>query len=417
VLIKKCKAGALQYVVLLSLLIFFLIGMFMLRALYSNLQISDSIQLEALYDNLESCKVLLKNDPVISQTEGNRSIELFESVQSNVDLEIVKWGVFGLVGMKTSWRHLFREQYLLLGDNIWNDDRPSLFLADKNRYLSVCGETWLGGPVDLPALGVRKSYVDGVGYYRSQAVQGDIRRSQANVPVLDGKFQRIFESLFTVNYQKDSVVVWEDGYRDSISRSFKKRTLCLWSPESISLENIKLKGKVKVISQREILVGTNVKLDQCILVAPTIRFKEGCKGRAQIFAKDSVSIGGNSHFLFPSVIYMDGGNGNKELDISSSVRFAGDIVLAGKMGDKAPILKIGKDSRMEGLVYCDGTVELEGDVAGSLYTNRFILRTPSALYENHLLNNRIDFSDLKKSYVGISWFGQANKRQIIECLY
>lgn len=389
----------------------------MLRAQYSNLQVSDAIMLQSLYDNLESSKVLLKNDPILSQKEGYQSIELFESTQSKVDLEIVNWGVYGIIGIKTSWRHLLREQYLLLGDNIWNEERPSLFLADKNRYLSVCGETWLGGPVELPALGIRKSYVDGVGYYRARAVQGDISRSESNVPKLDGKYEGIFESLFTVDYQRDSVVLWEEGFRDSISRSFKKRTLCLWSPEVLSLENVKIKGKVKIVSQREILVGNNVKLDQCVLVAPIIRFKEGFKGRAQMFAKDSISIQNNGHFLFPSIIYMDGGNGNKELEISSSVNFAGDIVLAGKMGDKSPILKIGEESRIEGFVYCDGTIELEGDVAGSLYTNRFILRTPSALYENHLLNNRIDFSDLNKSYVGVSWFGQLDKKQVIECLY
>nr|WP_320120043.1 hypothetical protein [uncultured Marinifilum sp.] len=389
----------------------------MLRAQYSNLQVNDSIQLQTLYDNLESIKVLLKNDPLISQKEGYQSIELFESALSTVHLEAVNWGVFAIVGIKTSWRHLMREQYLLLGDNIWEKNRPSLFLADKNRYLSVCGETWLGGPVDLPALGVRKSYVDGVGYYRAQAVQGDIRRSESNVPGLDSKFKGIFESLFAVNYQRDSVVSWDEVFRDSISQSFKKKTLCLWSPEVLSIENIKIKGKVKVVSQKEIRVGNNVKLDQCLLVAPKIQFAEGFKGRAQLFAKDSVLIGSDSHFLFPSVIYMDGGNGNKELNILNSVRFTGDIVITGKMGDKEPVLKIGKESEIEGFAYCDGTVELEGDVAGSLYTNRFILKTPSALYENHLLNNRIDFSDLKKSFVGVSWFGQADKRQLIECLY
>jgi len=153
---KKVKAGALQYVVLLSLLIFFLIGMFMLRAQYSNYQVNELIVQERLYDNLESAKVLLKSNASLSRSERNFQLKLFQDDHSLVDLTVENWGVFKIAHLRASWRQHMREQYLLLGDNIWKDGRPSLYLADKNRYLSVCGETWLGGPVNLPALGVRK---------------------------------------------------------------------------------------------------------------------------------------------------------------------------------------------------------------------------------------------------------------------
>ncbi|WP_461639577.1 hypothetical protein [Labilibaculum euxinus] len=414
---KKIKAGALQFVVLLSLLVFFLMGMFMLRAHYSNQQVNEVLVQDRLFDNLESVKVLLKNDPAMSERLGLQQINLFKSPQSIVDMNVFDWGVYKVVNVRTSWRHHVKEESLLFGDNIWDEERPSLYLTDRNRYLSVCGETWLGGPVDLPALGIRKSYVDGTGYYRDKAVQGDIRRSEATIPAIQPVYQDIFEDQFAVDFEKDSVMLWEGEKVDSLKASFKKKTLCLWSSELISLDYITIKGNVKVVSQKEIRVKNGVKLDQCILAAPIIVFEEGFKGRVQVFARDSVFIGKNSHFSFPSVIYMNGSNESKKLIIDNSVRFAGEIVVMGMNKNDTPLLKVGEGTRLEGFVYCDGTVEMEGDAAGSMYVNRFLLKTPSALYENHLLNNRLDVSDLKSSYVGVSWFGNSTKKQILECLF
>ena len=414
---KKLKAGALQYVVLLSLLIFFLVGMFMLRAHYSNQLVNQVLIQEQLSDHIESTKVLLKNNPELVDGEGIRELDLFDIPSSLVRMEIWNWGVYNKVFLQTSWQNHRREECFLLGDNIWEDERPSLYLADKNRYLSVCGETWLGGPVNLPALGVRKSYVDGVGYYRARAVQGEINRSNKSLPTLRNDLSQIFESAFNVNFQKDSVLLWDNVRIDSISGSFRNKTVCLWSPEPITLSNITLKGNIRLVSKQEIIIGEAVKLDQCIVVAPIVRFGDNFKGRAQVFARDSVHIGNNCKFKLPSVIYMNGTNGKKELAMMKNVQFAGEIVLDGINGKDAPVLKIGEGTRVEGFAYCNGTVELEGDIAGSLYTNRFLLKTSSALYENHLLNNRLDVSDLNTHYVGVSWFEKPKRKQYLECLY
>lgn len=414
---KKLKAGALQYVVLLSLLIFFLVGMFMLRAHYSNQLVSQVLIQEQLNDHIESTKVLLKNNPELVDGEGVKELNLFDSPSSLVRMEIWNWGVYNKVFLQTFWQNHKRKECFLLGDNVWEDDRPSLYLADKNRYLSVCGETWLGGPVNLPALGVRKSYVDGVGYYRARAIQGDIRRSDKSLPTLRNDLSQTFENAFNVDFQKDSVILWDNVRADSVSGSFWNKTLCLWSPEPIALSNIILKGNIRLVSKQEIIIGEAVKLDQCIVAAPIVRFGDNFKGRAQVFARDSVYIGNNCKFKLPSVIYMNGTNGKKELAIMKNVEFAGEIVLDGINGKDAPVLKIGEGTRVEGFAYCNGTVELEGDIAGSLYTNRFLLKTPSALYENHLLNNRLDVSDLNAHYVGVSWFDNPKRKQFLECLF
>ena len=411
------NAGALQYVVLLSLLIFFLVGMFVLRAHYSNRLVNQVFVQEQLQDHLESARVLLKNNPELLNSEGNSELNLFDTPHSLVNMQVSNWGMYKKVYLHAAWQNHRREACFLLGDNIWNDDRPSLYLADKNRYLSVCGETWLGGPVNLPALGVRKSYVDGIGYYRANAVQGQINRSGKNLPEIRSELSQKFENAFRVDFRKDSVLLWENEQVDSISNSFRNKTLCMWSPEAVVLNHVSLNGNIRLVSKKEIHIGDGVKLDQCIIAAPMVYFQDNFEGRVQVFATDTVIVGNNARFLLPSVFFMQGANGKKELEIMKNVRFAGDIVVDGTSGEHSPVVKVGKGSRLEGFTYCNGTVQLEGDIAGSLYTNRFLLYTPSATYENHLLNNRLDVSDLNSNYVGIAWFGEPTQKQYLECLF
>ncbi|PCH68430.1 MAG: hypothetical protein COC06_09530 [Bacteroidales bacterium] len=412
---KKSKAGALQYVVAMSLLIFFLMGMFMLQAHYSNLHVDEILIQERLYDQLSSAKVLLKNRPGLVQEQGKRKLELFSDV--HVKLNVNNWGIYKLIALNAGYRHHRKEEVFLLGDDIWQEDRSSLYLADRKRYLSLCGDTWIGGPAYLPSLGVRRSYVDGVGYYREKVIQGEIRKSKAELPTIRKEFSILFEEQWEIDFERDSIVSWEEVEEEKVSNSFYSKTLVMYSPQEIILENIDLSGRIKVISDTIIKVLASTKIDHCILIAPRVVFQRNCKMNCQVFAKDYVEIGQESDFTYPSMVFMNGYNSGKELVLQDSVHFAGELLVLGKQEKKMPKLKLKKSTRVEGFVYCDGIVEMEGGVAGSVYTNRFLLYTRSAMYENHLLNIRLDVEDLKKEYVGVSWFGEPVRKEIIEFLW
>ncbi len=411
----KIKAGALQYVVVLSLLIFFLMGMFILQAHYSNLHVDEVIIQERLSDHLSSAKVLLKDMPSLIDEEGSRELSLF--VDSKVSLEVTNWGVYKLVGIEAGFRHHQKKEIFLMGDDIWYENRPSLYLADHKRYLSLCGKTWIGGPAYLPALGVRRSYVDGVGYYREKVIQGEIRKSRTELPIIREDLRELFEEQWKLDFARDSVVQWEDINEERVVNSFNKPSLLIHSLEEIVLDQVELSGRIKVISDVAIKVLSSTKLKNCILIAPSIIFQRNCKLSCQVFARDYVEIGQESEFAYPSQIFMSGPNVKKELILQDSVKFAGELVVLGKLQKKMPRIKVKKDCKIEGFVYCDGIIEMEGDVAGSVYTNRFVLYTRSAMYENHLLNNRLDIADLKEDYLGVSWFEEAHRKDIIEFLW
>ena len=65
-----------------------------------------------------------------------------------------------------------------------------------------------------------------------------------------------------------------------------------------------------------------------------------------------------------------------------------------------------------GLVYSNGYTSLRGNISGSLFCQGFLLRTHSALYENHLLNVQINADALPSFFVGtVSPF--SNKRKAL----
>lgn len=412
---KKLKAGALQYVIVLSLLIFFLMGMYMMLAHYSNLKVNESWAQETLHDNISSAEVLLRNDIDLLENTGKKVLHMFPDSLSAVSMTSKSWGGYILVQLESTFRHHRKKSCMLLSDDVLLNKRPSLYLADKRRYLSVCGDTWLGGPVYLPKLGVRKSYVDGVGYYREAAVQGEILYSELELPAIRPSLLQGFEEQWKIDFQKDSLVQWEDVKSDVIKNAFTRPAQVIVSTaDSLILDYIDIYDHVKLMANHAIMVKASSKLSNCILVAPQVYFEKGFKGNCQVLARDCVHIGENVELNYPSLIFMQGNNPQKEIVVGSNTSFSGDMVVLGKQGKKSPNIKLSKGSKIEGFVYCDGSIEMEGDVAGSVYANSFFLRTRSAIYENHLLNNRIDIQDLNKNYLGPSWLIKPQRREVLE---
>ena len=59
---------------------------------------------------------------------------------------------------------------------------------------------------------------------------------------------------------------------------------------------------------------------------------------------------------------------------------------------------------------------MKGQVHGSLYTDKFLLSTPSSVYENHLLNATIDASALPASFVGVGLLNTNSEKKVVAWL-
>ncbi len=56
---------------------------------------------------------------------------------------------------------------------------------------------------------------------------------------------------------------------------------------------------------------------------------------------------------------------------------------------------------VQGEVYSDHSVQIEGDVKGSVYTRQFAIETRGSIYKNHLFNATIDTRNFPASFCGI----------------
>jgi hypothetical protein len=74
-------------------------------------------------------------------------------------------------------------------------------------------------------------------------------------------------------------------------------------------------------------------------------------------------------------------------------------------------INIAKNAIVRGLVYTDQFVDIKGSIVGSITCNKFILRTISSVYDNYVLNAKIDYYDLPKYFINAGIFSKKSKNE------
>jgi cytoskeletal protein CcmA (bactofilin family) len=180
-----------------------------------------------------------------------------------------------------------------------------------------------------------------------------------------------------------------------------------------------LKGNIRIISDKNIYITQQAKLENVILYGKNIFINRGFHGHLQAFAQDSIIAGEGCRFDFPSCIAILNQNINSTyLEVKKKTFLAGCIfIYQENLATNPPYLEIEKEVNIHGQVYCPGTVEISGKITGSLYCNSFVLRTQAAYYENHLLNCVIDNRSISPYFAGTPIIPGYNINKSIAWLY
>ena len=133
-------------------------------------------------------------------------------------------------------------------------------------------------------------------------------------------------------------------------------------------------------------------------------------------------VGENCELAYPSVlgiIRKSSAAENPFLSVNEGSTITGVLFAYQKSPSNRKQVKISiaEDAVIKGQVYSNGLVELRGSLHGSLMCNKFILNTPSSVYENHLLNSTIDYSQLSEHFVGINLVHRSESRKIVKWLF
>jgi len=108
---------------------------------------------------------------------------------------------------------------------------------------------------------------------------------------------------------------------------------------------------------------------------------------------NSLIVEQETHLNFPSILCLNvtPGTLNKGcLEIDGSSTIEGAILgIRQDSVEKELSIRIGCMTKITGQVYSEGSLEINGEVIGSIYCDHIVLNTPSSKYINYLENVKI----------------------------
>lgn len=387
------KAHSLLYAIYVCLIVSIICGALLYFSnLYNQLN---------LYYNLQE-ELYIQNQSVLNFALGNKTtpVEIEKDANSGIEgsYQTKSYGLLSLVLAQSYISNDTVSSVHFVGTR--NLDKNAIYLTNLSKSLSYSGEVKLIGNNQLPSTFIETSYINNS--LNKLITEGKISVSEPKLPEINPDFKRIFfgiksEStrLIDIEKPKDSL------YYNSFFNNTKEIQV-----KSI-LSNIIFKGNFVLRSEDSIRVKKNTVLEDVILIAPKITFEEGFKGTVQAFATKGIELEEKVTLNYPSVLCVY----NQSLDeskikIKEECHITGAVVLFGNNDtqiDKNTI-EIEEKGLLFGDLYCSGKLMLKSNVYGSVYTNRFFLKTASSSYENMISDIEINTEKRPAYFVSIPLF-------------
>lgn len=404
------KAGALYFSIVIAFLIAVLsASIIMLAAHYHNSYLRE-VRFGRLNANMNSAMRLVLADTTLKQ--GMHKIDLFGDEVDSVHLHKDRWGVYELIVLKTFVLQDTLVKNFLTGKLA---EPEALYLRDEDRPLAISGDTRITGNIRIPKAGLKKSYAEGKPYSGDEMVyKGKAAYSERTNETLDGD---VIEELLERLRQP----MKGDQLEGALMRvPFDGETKFILLPSDGRLTDVSISGKVILFSDSAVVIERSAKLNGVQVFAPYINVMDGAELNGQFFATDSISIGNGSRFSYPSVIGLlqeDTGKTSGQVNFGSHVQVEGIVFSYGKqLGPLQQAINFGKDNLIHGEVYSTGIVKLEKGVQikGKVSCSRFMMKTPTTLYENFLIDVKLNVKARSKYYLGSGLMRSDRERKVLQ---
>ncbi len=407
----------------MSLLIGFLSAGLILFAYINRTYILTSLSKNNVRINAESgMNILLTENDLFEK--GDTVVRcLFEDGADSVRLIKKHWGAFDLGISEAFIRKECFKQVALIGTALDDSSKISLYLADQNKALSLCGKTVIQGNCFLPKAGVKRAYIEGQTYIGDKLIYGTAKESNSSIPAINKKMIEANKTYMNKQFSLDDSILYihEQVVDDSITHSFNDKTILIYSDHPIVMLSNKYAGNICIVSDSSVFIGAGTSLKDVLIYSRKIEIEKNFTGNFQAFAYDSITIGENCKLTYPTilgVIKLDKSADVSIIEVRDKTEVAGVLFQYQEVANYQQIVKlqIGNNAIVNGQVYSNGLVEIKGSVYGSVFCNEFTLATASSVYGNHLLNATIDFNRLSENFVGVNLISQSNFRQIAKWL-
>jgi len=409
------KAGALYFAIVVAFLIAVITASLIMLAAHFRGAYLKEMRYNKLLNNMNSGVTYLLNDAGTSDLK--LELDLFKEQTDSIMLQRKNWGIFDVAMVKSYIHGDTLSKAFLIGINT-EKDLDVLYLSDEDRPISVSGKTQLIGNGALPKSGIKQSYAEGKPYTGDKKlIAGTTTFSTRTLKGLNkdivSQVQKRMESDIT-------------GYplltRVTATISFKDSTQIFRLMPGTVINN-QLEGNMILVSDSSVTVSATAVLNNIQIYAHSVTVETGFKGNCQIFARDSVVVGDDVTFNYPSaigVLRTKGATDQPKISFGKGLLFNGIVFsYEDKRTPLQTLIGFEKESRLNGEVYATGMLKLEKGmfVAGKVSCTRFIMQTPATLYENFLIDVTFNRKARSKYYLSSRIFeGQTGERSVLKWL-
>jgi hypothetical protein len=385
---KKLKGGALYVAIMISVVIGILVSMLLLLGEYNQRALSLSSSRQQMYENLKSAFEMAHSAYLGKEMNG----VWFKNQYNEDSIRIRKrnWGAYEVLCLQTKNKHDNLTEIGIYGGLYLGD--TALLISENSRALSVSGNMVLNGLAYLPKLGIRPAYVEGQSFVSNSSNQKFIKPSNGSIPLIDPSFR---ESISTLQLNPittmDSVM---ETLPFELTQPFELEST-VFLARVLQLSDLRLKGNIILVAN-EIKVDSTCVLNNILLICDKIVFGDGFKGKVHVIANDSIVLGDRNSFEYPSSMILCPNSRTKSsfhtIQFGKDCQFMGTL-LAFQMensSNQKVFVKLERSTEFSGLIYSSDYLHLEGKLNAIVIADKLLLKTPSAVYENHLLSCEIN---------------------------
>lgn len=411
------KGSALYMVIIIALVIGILCSALIVGAYFYRLQYQISFRYDRLENNVYSgINMLLANQD--SSFKQETTFSLFDNNSDSVTLKKVTWGIYDIGIVKAFIQKDTLYNVFSIAHKVDSSKWCALYLVDEDRPLGLNGKTAVRGDAYIPLAGVKTAYINNKFYEGDpKLIIGTKHSSDKFIPKLNQTRIDQLEEVFNTVRDIDTVLL--NNY--TINNSFLKDTKWANFGKKVqTIANISLSGNIILYSDTTLILDSTAILNNVLVFAKSIQVKKGFKGTCQLFATDTIGVGKNCVFNYPSCIgllrFKEAKNGLQvKINIADNTLFSGILFNYEKTATQVkPVIGLGEGVIIKGQIYSQGYIRLSdkgSNIAGSVYTGRFLYETMYSHYENYLINAKLDSKALSPYYLTSLLMPPASKKK------
>lgn len=414
--LKKIKASAMQFAILVASLVAILLSSFLLL---THTHRFFSLQSDMLTNTVSAAQKGID----WSLDAQNKVIDSVVLSQEQTVTTISKryWGGYLKMHSRSKTKSKEFEKVALVGSST-NLPRTAIHLSNNLLPLVMVGDAEIEGDCHLSDKGVKAGVIEG-NYFKGESLNnGTIKRSSGVLPRLDSQWQ-LATKEFLETLPEFTMIV-EQG--KDISNSFLSPVKTIYSPEAIVVTD-KIAGYVNIKSDRAVQITSSAQLTDVLIVAPKVTIESGFKGNIHVIADKQIQLEKGVKLSYPSSLVLLDSNddprrlvvkGEEPIFIDSNSNVEGTIIYLSDMVDNPfsnVAISVSDQSLIRGSVYSNTTIELYGTVEGNVYAENFITRASGGRYINHLFNGKVLSQKLPLGFCGLPFEDQ--KKGVVQWLY